>query len=573
MFFVMSSTSAVMPTDCPNACLCKNGSDNETLRVQCQNVAEFPTGLPKSTLSLSVVRSQALKRLTLNNLSTRQLGTSSLRRLVLSDNALEIIDRDSFAAQSTLIFLYLNNNTLTGFEPGTFKRNTRLEVLNISHNRLNALRLLNALSVPELRLLDISHCELETLDGKMFVEVPTLREIRLGYNQLQIIEEELFSPLDILEYLYLSHNRIKLIVDKAFTNLRHLKLLDLSYNVLTELNPRLLFYLSHLEYLYLNNNRFKIFEPDWIKTITLKRLDLNSNYLPSFNYMQGLANVTDLNLADNQISAIDVDVVCQLKKLKYFNVTLNPLRCGCALRATWEALSNQVLFIAQCQINASIAFLRLDHALPPLDCGSFYQCPLTKNIPPKSNVSNQESHWSTVIFYLYMVVAPILGFMIMCAIIIYVIIFIRKRRPQRAPFERTNAIVYTPNSVFQEAYDPMQKVYAEISEMQPFREPPHSLYTFNPSSGVYSANAVQRLSNSFEMQQQAELGQHHSYQSLGPGTSGSLYRRSGLEPGAAETSRRNTPPRHRVYQPARHGPSTSTSGRDVESDDSWVEHL
>ncbi|KDR19454.1 podocan-like protein 1 [Zootermopsis nevadensis] len=216
---------------CPARCVCS------TIEGSCVELSltKFPEErFPGSLMKLDISRNLISE---LGEYTIRYWMIVSLRKLNLSNNAINRINEQSLMGQSGLKELDLSGNEITTIPPKTFVYPPHLQWLSLANNgELEMPEDAPLLESSSLKVLHLEHCNID----------------RISVINLQKVME--------LEELYISHNRIEVIATEnegETSALKNLKVLDVSHNQLQELPPEILALLS-LETLVLRKNKLKV---------------------------------------------------------------------------------------------------------------------------------------------------------------------------------------------------------------------------------------------------------------------------------------------------------------------------
>ena len=174
----------------------------------------------------------------------------------------------------------------------------------LKHNKIRYLPHENSVR-SKVWIIDISENNIESIErnqlGRMF---PKLSTLDLSRNKIKVLTSDSFNKLGELNNLNLENNFITNIEETVFDNLDKLHTLDLAYNNITVLNFRWLKDLYSLNTVSLAHNKIKRivhWKHGWPGA--LKYVHLNNNSIP---------------------------VVPPIPRhVEIFNLTLNPLYCGC----------------------------------------------------------------------------------------------------------------------------------------------------------------------------------------------------------------------------------------------------
>ncbi|KAL0185583.1 hypothetical protein M9458_017253 [Cirrhinus mrigala] len=176
---------------------------------------------------------------------------------------------------------------------------------------------------------DLSQNSIPWLNASTFRGMEKVVCIDLSYNYIsQTLNGWQFTHLSKLTYLNMAHNRIDLYSDKAFQEISGtLKALDLSNNefhfVMKGMGHRFTFlsHLTSLTILSLANNHIGLRISNILTSTSLKYLDFSGNRLDIMwdsrrdqylHFFQGLTNLTQLDISENQLKSLPPEVIVNL---------------------------------------------------------------------------------------------------------------------------------------------------------------------------------------------------------------------------------------------------------------------
>ena len=285
-----------------------------------------------------------------NRISTIHEGgfedLSNLRYLDVSSNNLKNIDQDAFKDLNNLYNLDLSHNQLTLL--GIWTKHLRgLSNLFVSWNRLSEIQEGSLTSLTHLELLELNDNNISEWPRKLFASNTKLRTLTLKNNNIKRITSGQFEGLNKLYYLYLQGNGMEFTENGSFVGIQNLFRLNLRDNLIAHFEPnafRGLYGLRELDLSYnsistLTDNMFQGAE---LRKLTLLDMSYNgiSNVVPL--PFRGLPNILHLILQWNRIENINVQVVKLMPTLVSFDISNNPLHCGCQLEwlRTYNNLTN-----------------------------------------------------------------------------------------------------------------------------------------------------------------------------------------------------------------------------------------
>lgn len=156
-----------------------------------------------ATLEKIMIKASTFKPLQANIFS----NCSALIELDLGSNAIDTIDRNSFAGLQNLKILKLNDNKLG----------------NIIANVFN--------SLPSLETLDVSRNKLKEFDNRVFVDNKNLTYLNIAQNNIEFLKMDYFVGLELLSTLDATNNVINATQKEMFDELKGLKVVKFKENV------------------------------------------------------------------------------------------------------------------------------------------------------------------------------------------------------------------------------------------------------------------------------------------------------------------------------------------------------
>lgn len=206
------------------------------------------------------------------------------------------------------------------------------------HQSVDSLTIRNGFNGPSLpqyifqsskvKRISINDCKIKNIRENTFVDLLAVY-ISLRDNKIEAILPGAFKKLTQLERLSLTHNNLKVVQAGVFTNLP-IADLTLSHNLIDTIEDVAFVNLPNLKKLRLDSNRIENF---FISKIIddpsrLEILWLHNNFLKALtNYMlQGLINLTLLNVGFNKIETIEEGTFGQTPKLQTLVLTNNVIK-------------------------------------------------------------------------------------------------------------------------------------------------------------------------------------------------------------------------------------------------------
>jgi Leucine-rich repeat (LRR) protein len=273
-------------------------------------------------------------------------GLLNVKRLDLHLNDINYIESNALAHLLSLTSLNLDSNRILTLKSIQFNSNlielscrfnmlsnlseinaTSLKQLDISFNRIQTIRLVTHLS--RLEHLDLSQNRLVKIEVNAFSKLANnLEHLNLSGNKLDLKNgESLFSSQSRLEFIDLSFNDIKYIdSNSTFQHMSSLKALNMSYNKLSYLDSFIFGYLSQLSDLNLASNNLKNLSKDCFFTLNhLKVLKLGFNQLEYVDFYVNNNSLEIFDLEHNKIALIKANDFEFKLNLTLLNLNSNPI--------------------------------------------------------------------------------------------------------------------------------------------------------------------------------------------------------------------------------------------------------
>ncbi|XP_062297135.1 toll-like receptor 13 [Scomber scombrus] len=277
--------------------------------------------------------------------------------LDLGGNNISQIDKGAFANLISLNKLNLNGNKLTKLEDGTFDGLSNLTELRIKSNKITAVASSSFKPLTNLKTLDISFNVLKdiTIVSSIFQHLPRLQELIIKKSYITIFQSwELTNTSVALASLDLSQNPIRVFRFTAdvFPNLTRLNLGDSprKKNITWEVRNKTFLRVATLDIselcLPLNDTKTLLESFDTSLTTlrmnkikrnvtalinvsctipTLTTLKLQNNNLNSSDLFQACINLTEIDLAENQIKNVSDKSFRTLRGLMILSLRKNKL--------------------------------------------------------------------------------------------------------------------------------------------------------------------------------------------------------------------------------------------------------
>ncbi|KAJ0183088.1 hypothetical protein K1T71_001064 [Dendrolimus kikuchii] len=288
--------------------------------------------LDLSSANISIIdtsllfQSTTLYELLLNNNKLRRIDGNhfklpNVKRLDLSYNQLEFIDKESFRDLKTLEYFNIANNRFTTFDKLAFHHLSNLNEVILNNNNLGASLENNNLFdrsgfglTQKIQIVSISGINLNKVPDNFFVDAYDIRKLIISNNNLTDVFEIPFT----LQYLDLSDNPITEISTEDFTDLPGLNVLKLN-NLWIEEVPDFVF--EHLH------------------SLTSLELERNKNLTQFSKLAFGKGVLEDpydftlhsFSLRNSRLTTLDKDLLDAFGQFTELDLQGNPWHCDCNL--------------------------------------------------------------------------------------------------------------------------------------------------------------------------------------------------------------------------------------------------
>ncbi|XP_071645952.1 uncharacterized protein [Temnothorax longispinosus] len=300
----------------------------EELYLDGNNLTTVPTASLKGPRAIKVL---SLASNNIGSLSRDAFNTlgESLMRLDLSDNELSHMEDSAFSDVQHLLFLNISHNSLSRFNSDVFKGIFSLLQLDLSANFFQEFPTDALRHLTDLKFLNISN-NLITIEESSFEGLTKLKWLSLQDNNILLVPASALTQLPSLAHLHVQFNRIAALSSELIrATSTNLMTLGLTRNLVREIPPRLFYNFENLINIELSGNMLSIISQNMFAGLedTLQNLDISYNRLTDIIELP-LRNLVSLNLAGNQLKRISPDTFKYLHKLRYLNLSNNPLYGG-----------------------------------------------------------------------------------------------------------------------------------------------------------------------------------------------------------------------------------------------------
>nr|XP_004651413.3 nephrocan-like [Jaculus jaculus] len=292
------SLSHGLSPNCPGRCSCDSMQS-----VQCYRLMEVPSGIPSTTKRLYISHSR-IQHLQPSNF-TQLLA---LEDFILVASGTESIENDTFKTLSTLKTLELWKNKLRGV-PNALPDN--LEVLKLNDNSICVLYGSDFEGLKKLKVLELKNNLISSLSPNMLSSLMSLQRLMVDGNRIESIDGLLTLPH--LKHVSMENNKLSHVPGSSLTALQSLQFLSFSGNLLTKIPTNLPKSLLSLK---MERNQLKMVRFGDVKHLeNLSHLYLSQNFLSSIDGAQLLANLTTLEVSQNQLQMLPLRLPARLQKL------------------------------------------------------------------------------------------------------------------------------------------------------------------------------------------------------------------------------------------------------------------
>ena len=219
-------------------------------------------------------------------------------------------------------------------------RLTGVRIIVLRNNNITLLEKDSFVSLTELEVLFVFRCGLNTIELGAFNGLTKLTDLGIRNNKISAIIPGTFKNMCNLERLQLRYNRLDHLDIDVFSGLYNLKIIDLTGNKLQYLHPDTFLGLPKLQHASLVRNSGLHIPTDrnFIKSHSLSRLYVSRCNINSLS-VETFAKVSALELLDlkhNNLKTLDINILRALPKLSELYLESNPLQCDCQLQEVWR---------------------------------------------------------------------------------------------------------------------------------------------------------------------------------------------------------------------------------------------
>ena len=268
--------------------------------------------------SLNVSIFKDLKNVTFIDLGNNELtditklfqGLGHLKSLSLFNNSINSLQSAVFEDLINLKELNLNFNLLSVLPAELFYQLRNLEKLICTGNPLNTIHVdtFDGSRLPNLIHINLENNGLSYLPRGLFGEIRSLKQLFLSANKLESLAYDIFHGLVNITTLTLHVNEIEDLDERIFEDLINLSGLSLNNNKFKHLRRKIFKDLKNLERLHLSHNQLSDLDSNIFKdTVKLNYLELQNNKLTQLPNVNGLTQLSFLNIRSNVLTNIDTN--------------------------------------------------------------------------------------------------------------------------------------------------------------------------------------------------------------------------------------------------------------------------
>ncbi|XP_017007765.2 uncharacterized protein kek6 [Drosophila takahashii] len=188
---------------CASNCTCKWTNGKKSAICSSLQLTTIPSTL-STELQVLVLNDNHIPYLNREEFST--LGLLNLQRIYLKKSEVQYIHKESFRNLKILVEIDLSDNKLEMLDKDTFMGNDRLRILYLNGNPLKRLAAYQFPILPHLRTLDMHDCLISYIDPMSLANLNLLEFLNLKNNLLESLSEYVFQHMANLKTLSLEEN-------------------------------------------------------------------------------------------------------------------------------------------------------------------------------------------------------------------------------------------------------------------------------------------------------------------------------------------------------------------------------
>ncbi|XP_030370405.1 uncharacterized protein LOC115621025 [Scaptodrosophila lebanonensis] len=188
---------------CASNCTCKWTNGKKSAICSSLQLSTIPTTL-STELQVLVLNDNHIPYLNREEFSA--LGLLNLQRIYLKKSEVHYIHKETFRNLKILVEIDLSDNKLEMIDKDTFMGNDRLRILYLNGNPLKRLVAYQFPILPHLRTLDMHDCLISYIDPMSLANLNLLEFLNLKNNLLESLSEYVFQHMTNLKTLSLEEN-------------------------------------------------------------------------------------------------------------------------------------------------------------------------------------------------------------------------------------------------------------------------------------------------------------------------------------------------------------------------------
>ncbi|KAM7348584.1 kekkon 6 [Cochliomyia hominivorax] len=188
---------------CASNCTCKWTNGKKSAICSSLQLTAIPTTL-STELQVLVLNDNHIPYL--NREEFANLELLNLQRIYLKKSEVQYVHKEAFRDLKILVEIDLSDNRIEMLDKDTFKGNDRLRILYLNGNPLKKLVAYQFPVLPHLRTLDLHDCLLSYIDPMALANLNMLEFLYLKNNLLESLSEYVFQHMTSLKTLVLDEN-------------------------------------------------------------------------------------------------------------------------------------------------------------------------------------------------------------------------------------------------------------------------------------------------------------------------------------------------------------------------------
>lgn len=188
---------------CTTNCTCKWTNGKKSAICSSLELTSIPSTL-STELQVLVLNDNHIPNLKREEFIT--LGLMNLQRIYLKKSDVQYVNRDTFKDLKILVEIDLSDNKIEMLDKDTFMGNDRLRILYLNGNPLKRLMAYQFPNLPHLRTLDLHDCLISYIDPLALANLHLLEFLYLKNNLLERLHEQVFQHMHNLKTLVLDEN-------------------------------------------------------------------------------------------------------------------------------------------------------------------------------------------------------------------------------------------------------------------------------------------------------------------------------------------------------------------------------